>query len=193
MVIVILPSEFEMKVCGKKELEDLGAKVFSFGMGKVRGIYACHRAVKRIRKMGEPVSHIILGGFCGSLSADLKTGDAVQGNLFYEMDYKNPFDNPERGIERGGERLLPNVKQAIFFCQDKFIEDSKGLWRSVACDMESYAVAYFCQQEKIPFSVIKIVSDVANADAGNEFAKNTVRYGRKMTETLKEAVKNVQK
>ncbi len=41
----------------------------------------------------------------------------------------------------------------------------------MACDMESYAVAYFSKATGIPASIFKLISDEADADAEHDFLK----------------------
>lgn len=67
---------------------------------------------------------------------------------------------------------LPNVKQGILACGDSFIADKKIAkniienFNAIACDMESGAIGQICCIEKVPYAVIRCITDGAGENAG---------------------------
>lgn len=172
MIGVVCPSSFEYKALDKKRISKRAVLILS-GMGKLRAQYACGELLRRHPRLRA----IALIGFAGSLSSGLKVGDVVEPRLFIEQDYNaEPLEKFPNSIRRKGPRLLKGSKDAVMLTQDKFLKenpyarsDEKGRYKTLACDMESFAVAHFCSKRNIRFAVAKIISDRADSKADHDF------------------------
>ncbi len=136
-------------------------------------------------------------GFAGGLTPDLKVGDLVEPTLFIEHDYDaRPFERYPNLIKKSDSRT-PHV---AMLTQDRFLKENPykkgqvflGKIKSLACDMESYAVAYFCEHSKIRYSVVKLISDVADKNADHDFLKACRALAPKLRTTVLEALGTMQ-
>ncbi len=72
----------------------------------------------------------------------------------------------------------PNLMLGTVASGDRFVKDQKTLrwlqreFAAVATEMEGAAFAYTCQLSKIPFLVIRGLSDTANENAPDDFDAN---------------------
>jgi adenosylhomocysteine nucleosidase len=68
-----------------------------------------------------------------------------------------------------------NCKKGVLACGDQFISDSNlsksivSKFDAIACDMESGAIGQICYIEKVPYVVIRCISDGAGENAGLSF------------------------
>ncbi|MBI2093773.1 MAG: hypothetical protein HYT88_03510 [Candidatus Omnitrophica bacterium] len=62
---------------------------------------------------------------------------------------------------------------------------------SLACDMESYAIAFYCERQKIRYGVLKLISDCADQDASHDFLKACQELAPKLNEVVLEAAKRM--
>ena len=193
MVGIICPSPFEYKFLSHSKILKKEAVLLRSGMGKVRSLYGCYRLLKK-----HPGLHfILLTGFAGALTDSLQIGDVIEPSVFIEEDYNaEPFEKfPNTVRRRARRRILTDSLDAAILTQDRFIKTNPyrhgpyaRKYRRVACDMESYAVAYFCEKEKIPYRVIKIISDTADHNAEHDFVKACEMLSPKLNRTILEAV-----
>ncbi len=188
---VVCPSIFEYQALDKTALSRKGVTLVQSGMGKLRAMYACawmHRKLPGLR-------HILLIGFTGGLKGDLKIGDVIEPHLFLEQDYyAEPFEKFPNRI-RAPKKLMPHSSASVMLTQDRFLTENpyrKGPYarrfKTITCDMESYAVAHYCRQAAIRYSVIKLVSDLANETADHDFLKACKRLAPKLNRTVLNAV-----
>ena len=155
-------------------------------MGKVRVLYACADLVRKYPKLRA----IALIGFAGALTPNLKIGDVIEPNVFIEQDYNaEPFEKFPHILRRKHPRWLKGSSDAVMLTQDKFLKDNplKGgadekKFKKVVCDMESYAMAYFCAQSKLRYAIAKIVSDCADDTADHDFLKACVALSPKLNQ-----------
>lgn len=155
------------------------------GWGKVAAATAATILIERYK-----VNKILMVGFCGGISKELKKGQAVTPWGFIQYDYSaEPFlpravlqdlrfdvIRPDKTmlyhLERVGAKCIHLMGTADQFVytrdQRKGIESFKGI---EAIDMESAAVAHSCHLLKIPFACVKIVSDSANHESSKDFPR----------------------
>lgn len=197
MVIgVICPSVFEYRALDRAALQRRGAEVVQSGMGKLRAMHAC----AKLHHRHPSLRHILLVGFAGGLTAHLSIGAVVEPFLFIEQDYfAEPFEKFPNQIRRPHfKKLLSESIKAVMLTQDRFLKDNpyrRGPYakkfKTIACDMESYAVAYYCKESAIPYSVIKLISDLANRAADHDFLKACRVLAPRLNQTVLNAVEKV--
>ncbi|HXV18770.1 MAG TPA: 5'-methylthioadenosine/S-adenosylhomocysteine nucleosidase [Candidatus Omnitrophota bacterium] len=174
MIGIICPSQFEYEVLSRAHLTRKGDHLVLSGMGKLRAAHACHRLAR-----DHDVKWILLIGYAGGLS-NLSVGDVMEPDTFIEQDYfAEPFEKfPNILSKEDPKRLLGSSKSGLMLTQDRFLtsnpyKDSEYAkkYPRIACDMESYAVAHFCRESGLPYSVVKLISDSADANADHDFLK----------------------
>jgi len=168
MIGIIVPTKFEYDAIPKEILDDKSLIVATSGIGKIRVLICCYEML-----ISHPsISHIILTGYAGGLNG-VKIGDIVQGNVVEEGDYEDGgLDATSHILEADqiGIKAMPCkiYSQDTFLTRDPY--DSAG---DVATDMESYAVALFCDRYDLKFSVVKVISDVVGDNSVKQFVDNT--------------------
>ena len=198
MIGVICPSIFEYRALDTAAMHKEGVKLVKSGMGKLRAMRAC----AELHRHHPDLRHILLIGFAGGLTADLKVGDVVEPNVFIEQDYfAEPFEKfPNKISPKPFKKILRASSTAVMLTQDRFLTENpyakargKSVFKKISCDMESYAVAYYCREASIPYSVIKLISDSADANADHDFLKACRRLAPKLNRTVLEAVKHLRR
>ncbi len=192
MIGIICPSAFEYKALSKALFKDKRVDVVLSGMGKVRALHAA----SKLHKKHSSLQWILLIGFAGGLTPDLKVGDLIEPSEFVEQDYcAEPFEKFPNKISIKTPSLVRSSKRSIILTQDRFLTENPYAKskkpkkvKSIACDMESYAVAYFCKTEKIKFKVIKLISDSADKNADHDFLKACTKLAPKLNQVVLSAV-----
>jgi nucleoside phosphorylase len=175
MIGVICPSQFEYEFLEPAELERQGARVVVSGMGKVRAASACGR----LHSARPDLRAILLVGFAGGLTPNLRTGDVVEPDVLIEQDYNaEPFEEFPNVIRRADGKLLAESVTAAMLTQDRFLKENPYRdgpyareFPRLACDMESYAVAHYCREAGLGCGIVKLISDAADAAADRDFLK----------------------
>ena len=205
MIGILCPSAFEYRALRSLKFSKKAVSLRLSGMGKVRVLYACHLLRLRHPKL----KAILLVGFAGGLTSDLKVGDLIEPGLFVEYDYDaRPFERYPHVIKKSGPRsqgvrLFKEARDAVMLTQDRFLKENpfrgnpksalvSGKKKPLACDMESYALAYFCENSKIKYSAVKLISDVADAQADHDFLKACRALAPKFRKTVLEALCRMQ-
>jgi|GEM_PF-1307631 len=197
MIGIICPSEFEAKALDREAIGPRAALIIS-GMGKIRAVCACARLMATV----QPLDGILLVGFAGALTNNLRVGDVIEPQTFIEYDYNaEPFEPfPHILRKRPQRRLLRASRPAVMLTQDRFLTSNpygRGpdavRYRTLACDMESYAVAYYCEQARVPYAVVKLISDVADAQADHDFLAACTRLAPELNRLTVEASERFQK
>lgn len=135
-------------------------------------------------------------GIAGALSKDLSVGDTIIATGIYQHDFDTTeFGDPKGWVENlKTDKLKPeeNILKEMFLMDisdetvvlgkivsgDKFVsklEERNSLRKeflAVACDMECGAIAQVCLQNKIPFAVVKSISDNLEENSGEDYKKN---------------------
>lgn len=203
MIGILCPSAFEYQALRSLKFPKSAATFFVSGMGKVRSLHACHE----IRRKHSGLKGILLVGFAGGLTPDLNVGDLVEPTLFIEHDYDaRPFERYPNCIKKGGRgssgvRLFPAAIDSAMLTQDRFLKEnpyaklgsSPVKNKPVACDMESYAVAYFCERSKLRYSAVKLISDTADENADHDFLKACKKLAPALVRTVSEGVRRMQR
>ena len=197
MIGAICPSVFEYRALDKAALRKKGVSLVQSGMGKLRAMHACavlHRKHPKLK-------HILLLGFAGGLTDNLKIGEVIEPHLFIEQDYfAEPFEKFPNQIRRTRfKKRLPQSTETVMLTQDRFLTENPyregpyaKKFKKISCDMESYAVAHYCEQTAIPYSVVKLISDSADETADHDFLKACRQLAPKLNQTVLEVVERFQ-
>lgn len=196
MTGILCPSIFEYRFLKSMRLNRKKAVLALSGMGKVRALHSCHELARK----NPELTDILLVGYAGGLSG-LKIGDLVEPDIFIEMDYDaRPFEAFPNSIRSSTGKLFSRSKRCALLTQDRFLKENPFKGTSLAkrharlaCDMEAYAAAYFCQARKMSFSAIKLISDAADGSADHDFLKACKRLAPELKRTVAEAVDIIHK
>ncbi len=164
------------------------------GVGKVNAAAAAQAMIDKFN-----VTAIIFTGLAGTLVPYLKRGDVVISNFVGQHDFdltafgKCPGQVTDTGrlIEAdpklveiavkayeenlAKERISSQMVVGTIVTGDSFVADAariKWLQRefgAVAAEMEGAAIGQVCFSNKIPFVVIRVISDSASDDAAGQF------------------------
>ena len=140
---------------------------------------------------------IINSGVAGSLNEDIKIGDIVIAENVIQHDFDvSCFENRKRGVISGinidkipcdcdlnkkiidSALSIPNVKihTGTILTGDQFINSSEKIselrryFDGVACEMEAGSIGHVCYINKIPFAVIRSISDCAGESSHVDFS-----------------------
>ena len=152
------------------------------------------------------VDQIINYGVVGGINPDFKTGDVVLVSDIIPYQYDlSPLGYEKATLPKNIEQylytnseilceLMEKVDLPLASCAsgDKFLlsSDKKQLWEKYEadiCDMESYGIAYTCNLNKIPFVMIKAVSDDSN-DGGEEYRETLYETSLKCLKYLERVI-----
>ena len=174
------------------------------GIGKV---FAALCAQTMILRYG--VDEVINVGVAGSLSEkvgllDIALSDAV---VEHDMD-TSPLGDPVGLISGINVVYLPaseslNIRveaaaraigkpavRGVIASGDQFIADSARKasivenFNAIACDMEGAAIGHVCYVNKVPFTVIRSISDNASEDAGSMEYPTLCQHAAKQSQDL---------
>ncbi|MDR2938932.1 MAG: 5'-methylthioadenosine/adenosylhomocysteine nucleosidase [Clostridiales bacterium] len=145
------------------------------------------------------VDYIINVGVAGALAAELEVGDVVISNELMHHDFDTTsFGDPIGVIPRMGTSVFKSDEALISIAKtsadsvltnnkvfvnricsgDKFVakkEDKSKIWsnfKAYCVEMEGAAIAQTCFLNKIPFVVIRSITDKADESADKAYTKN---------------------
>ena len=78
-----------------------------------------------------------------------------------------------------------------FICSQEKVQYLEKEFSALSCEMEGASIAHVCYSNKIPFVIIRSISDNANNGAHVDFEKFTPIAVKNSTAILKEMVKNM--
>lgn len=137
------------------EFKPVNANILYTGVGKVKAAMATQWLIDHY-----DVEKIINVGTAGSnTSGEFHTG-ICQIDSIKERDFIVP-GNDEHIIEITNDEGFFHY---ICCTGDSFVSDWEGYKETDCADMEAYAIAYVCQQNKISFECYKFISDNGNID-----------------------------
>ncbi len=187
---VLCPSAFEYEAL-RRLAPQAHAAILLSGMGKVRAAWGVHE----LKRKFPALKHLLLAGFAGGLKG-LKIGDLIEPRTVVEQDYcAEPFEKFPNLIRLTGPRLVKGSKDAVLLTQDRFLKenpyaaDGEAMSHArLACDMEAYAVVWTAKKLGLNCSVLKLISDEADADADHDFLKACTRLRPRLQTVLTEAI-----
>ena len=180
---------------------------------KIGKVFAALTATTMIEKFG--VEKLLFSGVAGAINPNLKIGDLIvaKGLCQHDLDI-TAFGHPYGYVPEGevcimaDESLLElsksvakeldiDLKEGIIATGDQFVaSETRKNWigetfKADALEMEGASVAVVCDALKVPFFVLRAISDSADMDAGFDFdeflkssAKVSAEFVMKMVEKL---------
>jgi adenosylhomocysteine nucleosidase len=158
------------------------------------------------------VDKVINLGVAGAIDKSLKIGDVVISSeaVYHDFDTTALGDKPgeisrmDTSIFPADHELIDAAEQSVISLGlkpligrvasgDKFIASVydkamiSGLFSPACCEMEGAAVAHTCYLNKIPFVILRVISDNAN-DGGNvdydEFFREAADFGATVAQDM---------
>lgn len=163
------------------------------GVGKVNAAMACQTMVLKYNP-----DFIINTGVAGSLSKKIQIGDIVIGENVIQHDFDiSAFEHRQKGdipginsykipcsqslIEKAvlsSEKVNVPSHTGTILTGDQFINSKeilsslKNLFGGLACEMEGASIGQVCYINKIPFIIIRSISDNSDNYSNNDFKIN---------------------
>jgi len=92
-----------------------------------------------------------------------------------------------------------NIYEGLIATGDKFISNkndieklSKEMEDLSAVEMEGASVAQVAEQEKIPFQIIRVISDNANENSSEDFSKFLIKYNYHSAKLISALIENIE-
>ena len=151
-------------------------------VGKVNSARVCQMLIDNFN-----IELVINVGTAGSVDNNLEIGDVVVASELFQYDFDvTPFGRKLGEIENIGEsikvdnKLLNlfagmNVKKGIIASGDKFIVNKeekdkiRNSFGALCIEMEGASIAQVCYLDKIPFLVIRSITDKLDGSSKVEF------------------------
>lgn len=160
------------------------------GMGKVNAAMCAEIMILEFKP-----EVIINTGVAGAISKDLEITDIVISSSLYEYDLDiTPLGYPlgyisgadiveipsdrklSQDLVNCSHKVLKNpAKTGVIVSGDKFVNDNelkeflREKFHASACEMEGAAIGHVCYMNKVPFSVVRAISDNAQGSADMDF------------------------
>ena len=180
MKIIICPSEYEYKILKGFKSYKHNVLVVESGMGKIKMAWCLHELIQMV-EFERQNPEFILSGFCGGLSG-YKVGDVVSPLTFIQGDYHG-LDTSEVINKLGAKPFEAIISQDSFLESNPYAIDYRN-YKYLSTDMESYTFAYFCQKSNITYKVVKIISDLVDNKAKEDFALSCNKLSSKLKNTV---------
>ncbi|MBQ2943946.1 MAG: 5'-methylthioadenosine/adenosylhomocysteine nucleosidase [Ruminococcus sp.] len=160
---------------------------------------------------------IINSGVAGALSADVTVGDVVIATAAVQHDFDcTAFGEPKGTLELLGKRIVEipadeeissklyeaakkldgtRVFRGIVATGDKFVSDSEERlsigkeFSALACEMEGGAMAQVCYRARVPFAILRSISDDIGHNTTVDFNEFKVMAAKKTVDVLSEVLR----
>ncbi len=169
------------------------------GIGKVNATICTQMLIDRYT-----LNAMIFSGVAGGLLPNMRTGDLVIAShlIQYDVDLtafgRRPGELPDKGrmvesdpalVQKAADAFdlafdrddaEPNLMLGTVVSGDRFVQDPETLrwlqreFAALATEMEGAAVGYTCDLNRMPFVVIRGLSDTAGSDAATDFRRKPV-------------------
>lgn len=171
-------------------------------VGKVNSARVCQLLIDNFN-----VELVINAGTAGSVDNSLDIGDVVVATKLVQYDFDvTPFGRKLGEIENIGEYIEVEknllqlfdgiyVKKGIIASGDKFIvnkeekDNIRKLFCALCIDMESAGIAQVCYLDKVPFLVIRSITDKQDGSAKVDFETFLESSSKVAANILKEVLK----
>ena len=190
------------KIFYKGEIENKEVIVVKSNVGKVNSSRVCQILIDKFNP-----SLIINVGTAGSVDNRLEIGDVVVADRLYQHDFDvTPFGRKIGEIENIGEyikvdsnllELFNNLNVVIgsIASGDKFIVDIqeknniRNTFNALCIEMEGASIAQVCYLCKVPFLVIRSITDKLDGSSKIDFETFLELSSKKAVNILKEILK----
>ena len=105
----------------------------------------------------------------------------------------------KNSIKDGSLKNFGNIYEGLIATGDKFISNkndieniSKEMEDLYAVEMEGASVAQVAKQEKIPFQIIRVISDEANENSSEDFSKFLIKYNNHSAKLISVLIENIE-
>ena len=105
----------------------------------------------------------------------------------------------KKSIKDGYLKNFGNIYEGLIATGDKFITNrndiesiSKEMEDISAVEMEGASVAQVAKQEKIPFQIIRVISDEANENSSKDFTKFLIKYNNHSAKLISALIENIE-
>ncbi len=178
------------------------------GVGKVNAAVSTRMMIDLFK-----VERVINSGVAGALSTEVSVGDVVIATSAVQHDYDTTALGEPRGMitlsydesvinftadEDLSNKLyksakkLPDTKvfRGVIATGDQFIHETESRlsigkdFSALACEMEGGAIAQVCYRAKIPFSILRSISDDLTNNTGMSFDEFKVMAAKKTVDIL---------
>lgn len=191
-----LKNKKETEIIGYKyysgKLENTDVIIVKSGVGLVNMALCC-----QVMLDNWDVDFLINCGIAGGIDDNINSGDVIVSSdaTYFEIDYNYlgtnwaEIHNMERSSFKASkilnDKIVPIIKNYLpkenkvivgtICSSDYFIESVKSkelihkLTNGLCVEMEGAAMGHVCYLNKIPFTVIRIVADVSDGDAKQDY------------------------
>jgi adenosylhomocysteine nucleosidase len=160
---------------------------------------------------------IINSGVAGALSTDVTVGDVVIATAAVQHDFDcTAFGDHKGTLELLGKRMVEipadeeissklyeaakeldgtRVFRGIIATGDKFVSDSEERlsigkeFSALACEMEGGAMAQVCYRARVPFAILRSISDDIGHNTTVDFNEFKVMAAKKTVDVLSDILK----
>lgn len=178
--------------------------VVKSNVGKVNSARVCQMLIDKFNP-----SLVINVGTAGSVDNRLEIGDIVVANKLVQYDFDvTPFGRKLGEIENIGEYIEINKELLNLFDDmnvtigciasgDKFIvnmeekNNIKTIFNALCIEMEGASIAQVCLLDKIPFLVIRSITDKQDGSSKVDFETFLESSSKKAASVLKQIFKNM--
>jgi len=159
------PQATLLKQEGGQELFELDGRhhLLRTGVGLARAGLALQNMIRPDR-----YDEVISFGLSGSVKKTLDIHQLIQGRSYSAPDRPSITLQPARSFEGIPAVCFHSALEAV---TDDDQRDAAQAAGGEAVDMESYAIAAFCEGQHIPLSTLRIISDHAGPGAHSDFPK----------------------
>ena len=105
----------------------------------------------------------------------------------------------KNSLNSGTLETFGNLYEGLIATGDKFISKksdienlSKDIGDIFAVEMEGASVAQVAKQEKIPFQIIRVISDDANESSSEDFSKFLIKYNLHSAKLISALIENIE-
>lgn len=190
------------KVFYKGLIENKDVIVVKCNVGKVNSSRVCQILIDKFNP-----NLVINVGTAGSIDNKLDIGDVVVANRLYQYDFDvTPFGRKIGEIENIGEYIEVDNKLLNLFdgldvvvggiaSGDKFVvnneekENIKNVFNALCIEMEGASIAQVCYLDKVPFLIIRSITDKKDGSSKIDFETFLESSSKKVTMILKQVLK----
>jgi adenosylhomocysteine nucleosidase len=188
---------------------DINLHVIHCGAGEIAAAAATQFCISRLN-----CEMILNFGIVGGLTDDMSVTkmcvvdkvvhydfDISQGDKNYVVgqysEYKDPYIPTTKELVKQALKIEPSLKKSIIASGDKFIEfaskkrELHNQFNADICDMESAGIALICNRNKIPFLMLKCVSDGCDDESYNSFSEYFDESSRICFDITDKIIKNL--
>jgi len=173
------------------------------GIGKVSAAVGAQAMISSYKP-----DFIINTGCAGAISPKLDVGDFVLAEKTVEWDIDTTLFGDPRGyvdalgkVEMIADKALSEeiynvfsdekIVRGMIVTGDQFVSSNSqrevilsAFPEAMCAEMEGGAIGHVCEQNKVPFCILRCMSDNANGDSGIDYPEFSVKAGKKSAEHI---------